>query len=228
MKLRYFIIFGVIAILFIWFALYIKNLGDETIKQMRDDPQRDTTYISPDYNRLFKDTGKLIFINTVKSKYRNPISEFKVGDDLFVEVYKLDSLSKIQFSNDFVFTTADIPISYDVVYRSGFGGEQLNIRYKSGTPDRISKLHFNLFGLNTKNLIQNDSVAYFYSNFKSFLIKFDKDLPQDVFGEPLDEKHQPIEVLFLKKRKALYFILLSTKAGGKIKPGTLLKLINLL
>lgn len=73
---------------------------------------------------------------------------------------------------------------------------------------RINHAYFPFFGSGFKTIVKNDSVAYYKGNFESFgisvLEKESLDILVKVKDEPL-----PVNILFLKRNKSLYFFVLT-------------------
>ncbi|HEY2581033.1 MAG TPA: hypothetical protein VGI43_04465, partial [Mucilaginibacter sp.] len=94
-----------------------------------------------------------------------------------------------------------------------------------GSPQNI---YLDLFGGSTHVLKKNDTIAYYCSRCRNFSIKFGVQQPVDIYGECKSQTFSevPIEILFLKKDKKIYMLVLSAKnANTVLKQGMLYSLL---
>jgi hypothetical protein len=90
----------------------------------------------------------------------------------------------------------------------------ISINYRLGTKEKVHSVYFTLYGNSTRILKKNDTAAYYYSNFKNFSIKYQKEGKIDIYGKAKGNpqgSNVPLEIIFLKRNNNLYFILLTNK-----------------
>ncbi|WP_394772491.1 hypothetical protein [Mucilaginibacter sp.] len=161
------------------------------------------------------------------SKFRNPISCFFVHKDYYLQVYKIDTSYKYLLTNT-------IKISYDDASLRYFTGyylddfTEMEFLYKATKPQKPINIYIDLYGENTKTLMKNDSIAYYFSKCKSFSLGFNKNESFDIHGQPKDgilKKTIDLEMLLFKRKSNLFMLTLSAKdADGSLKPWTLYNL----
>jgi len=87
----------------------------------------------------------------------------------------------------------------------------------------------NIFGEQTRVITKNDSVAYYSSNFKRFYIKYKPDGSDEFYGNASEHDDEnaivPLELMFLKRNRNLYFILMFANKGT-LKSGMLNSLLT--
>lgn len=201
--------------------------------RMNNDSESDaitTSKVIPnDYMQLFGNIGDLSLDQTIISKRRNPIVQFNYGKNFRINVYRTNQLSDSKIGEITTETYLNNHISYGLNYNLVDGLNQYEILCKSGFQDKVSKIYINLFGDDTRIISKNDTLAYYYSKVENFYIKYQPNSPQDFFGS-IKEKSVgikiPMEIMFIKRNKNTYLILLSADdTGTALKPGTLLGLL---
>lgn len=221
-----------ILLLFIAFLYVIFSRNSQKIVQANFlDGVRTVIVIPPDYLKLFRNPKQLTFDRTIESKDRNPISQFDYEKDFRISVYRLDSPDGLTLGKEsrvtaksssqtefFLFNVLDKFSKYDLVYRTG-------------PQDKISSIYLNIDGDQTSELVKNDSLLYYYSQARSFYIKYKQDGVQDFFmGIKYENQREgvkiPIEVMFKKQGNNVYLIIMtSADSLNQLKPGALADLI---
>ena len=108
--------------------------------------------------------------------------------------------------NDSYFTQSAI---YEVLDQRNY-----RLKQKSGRQSSVSDLHLTLNGNSIKTIVKNDSVASYYLKFKDFSLKYGLDDDVDIYAKYGAREFSsvnpiPINLLFLKRNKFVYFIVLS-------------------
>jgi hypothetical protein len=87
----------------------------------------------------------------------------------------------------------------------------MHLQYNLQTEKQVSSIYFSFFGDNTHLIQKNDSLIYYYSDFKNFSIKYKPSNNIDIYGKTNGSEGIPVEIMFLRKNESLYFILLVHK-----------------
>jgi hypothetical protein len=208
MKVGILIIFIIVVVILI---VYIPRIG---LKTEAEYPRTFSYVIPQEYLNLFSDVNKvkMTSLRTVNIKFRNSISNIGYNKNYYIQIYKLDSTFNIPvreaINENYEFNHGyhDVPYDINEQYCAEFV-------YKLYRPTKPSKIYLSLSGNNTQILKKNDSIACYYSNFQNFSIKFQKDADDDIYAKANSDnfltKEVPLEVLFLKRQKNLYLILMS-------------------
>jgi len=215
-----------------------------TIKYFHLDPDleyQDSSYIShiipPDYLDLLNikmdccnDSvkNKLYFIETVVSKYRNPVSRFNYDKKYYLQVYKIDTSFSYSLKDKIKDNRSN---AYTPFYDSSSLDDRTAMKflYKDNKPPKAINIYFDLYGDSTFMLKKNDTIAYYYSKCKNFSIKFSPNADNDIYSEIKSKsigEAVSLEIIFLKKNRQLYMFTLSAKdAFTNLQRGTLYNLI---
>ncbi|PWG77904.1 hypothetical protein DDR33_25060 [Pararcticibacter amylolyticus] len=107
----------------------------------------------------------------------------------------------------------DSKASSDVLY-SDISQQSYILKYKLDRLNLVSDISLSMRGNNIERVIKNDSVICYSLKFISFSLKIDKDADVDILaqsgtnedfrGEPV-----PVNLLFLKRNKSVYFVILA-------------------
>ncbi len=215
MKRTFVIIIVAIALIFIircfWSASQIFSSYSNNSKL---DSVVTSQKVPDEYLKLFKDRDKLILDVSKDSKRRNAISEFYYNQKFLIQVYKLDTINKLSVSKIIDESFKDAPMSLDVEFSEDLNNTEFEIGYKEGLKEKVSHVYLTLYGDSTQVIKKNDTVAYYYSKFEDFSIKYAIGAPEDIYAHTKDEfkgYRTPLELLFLKRNNNLYFILLGAE-----------------
>jgi len=218
-----------ISIFIIWKVFFHVNLHGE-----REDSEIWTDTIPKQYLQLLKlpDTccknGRIVFVNTLSSKYRNPVSRFYIDNKYYLQVYKmynsfnysLKKAIKEEFSGS---SPSNTEYASDET-------TDMEFLYKRTEPQKPENIYLTIGGDSTITLKKNDTVAYYFSKCANLSIRFKQDQDNDIFGECKSQNLNmvPLEIMFLKRDKNLYLFTLSSKnASTTLYPGTLFSLLML-
>jgi|GEM_PF-2128154 len=200
---------GVVAV-FIAVVLFLKSAADRAIKLNEEDPKHSTQNIPKLYLNSFPNIKSWSFKESIESKFREPISEFKINDaQLFIYNMGKFTLPVDKIINEYFI---DSHVSFGYAFNVLTENDMLEILYKSESAQKCNGIFLNLYGDDTQKLIKNDTIAYYYSNFKTFSIGYQGSGIQDFFGKVEDQyvgKKIPLEVLFIKKNNNLYVLLMT-------------------
>jgi hypothetical protein len=220
------VIIGLIG-LFIYYIAGITQSMDESVKI---DAVKAINKCPEDYSKLFNGNKNLVFDETNISKTRNPIAKFTYNDKFRMFVYRVNSVTHMSLDTGINDSYIDENLTHNFIY--GFFGEfdQFNFLFKSGTQDKASKVYLNIRGLQTQTIKKNDTLAYYYSRFRNFSIKYKSNGAIDFFGSVKDSVSYatiPIEIMFIERKNNLYLVIL-TSINNKIDlaSGTLMGLIK--
>lgn len=189
---------------------------NDAIKTNKEISQLDSNgyskFVSKEYLDLFLNKKNIVCNSSLTSKHRNLVTEFH-SDQFYILIYKLGASNKLSLSNiNENYNYSERPMySY---YIDASTNKQLQLQYKLGNAEEISSLYFALYGDHTQALKKNDTVAYYYSSFKNFSIKYQAEAAADIYGKTKGNSQNskmPLEIMFLKRNSSLYLILLTNR-----------------
>jgi hypothetical protein len=230
MKRSIIVIFVIISLigLFIYYIAGITHRMDESVKT---DAIKTITTCPEDYSNLFNENKDLVFNETDISKTRNPIAQFTYNNKFRMFVYRVNSARPISLDTGINDSYIGENMSHNFIYGRFGEFDQFDFLFKRGTQDKVSKVYLNIQGLQTQTIKKNGTLAYYYSRFRNFSIKYNSEAAQDFFGSVKDSVSDnvsiPIEIMFLERKKNLYLVILtSTNNKIDLAPGTLMNLIK--
>ncbi|MEO3405371.1 hypothetical protein AAFN85_15785 [Mucilaginibacter sp. CAU 1740] len=189
-----------------------------------------TATIPPKYLKLFNDPSKLKLDKTMVSRDRNPVSLFDYGKQFSICVYQIDAPQNINLKKITTLTSDDTRPTDFYLFNIADAFTKYDLLYRTGPQDKVSGIFLNLFGNNTTEIANNDSLVYYYSEANNFYIKYQKNGVQDFCMEvkyEYEEERIKIssEIMIKKFNKAIYLIILTANNEiAKIKQGTLFEL----
>ncbi|MDR3694114.1 hypothetical protein [Mucilaginibacter sp.] len=214
-----------------WFIYYIIRATEEINQARKMDSVSLVSNLPENYLQLFKKNDNLIFNESVVSNTRRPISQLTYMGKFRIDVCEIDTLNNLLLTQTVLESHKNQHITYYFPYRVLYKFRQCEISYKVGGQDEISKIYLNAYGDNFQTIKKNDSIVCYYFKFKNFSIKYNKDGKQDFFGltrDSLSTVTIPIEIMFFKKRRNLYLILMTpVEYGTSLQPGTLFSLMRM-
>lgn len=181
-----------------------------------------------EYQNLFTSEaqGKMQIQSSVFSRNRGPSSTYVYDDkfDLFIYKVRLSNNSGDLNLNQILKMRKEITsISMNAVY-SELPSYNFEMRLKGEKVLPASIIYFSQSGDALQNIAENDSLFCYYSRFKTFSVKFD-DEPYDVIAEA--NRSAPLSILFLKRNKFVYIMLLTVAKGKEeMKPDLLYNMIK--
>ncbi|MBS1503924.1 MAG: hypothetical protein JST32_17775 [Bacteroidetes bacterium] len=191
-----------------------------------------------EYWNVFKDSVKNRFrvLNSVTARFQNPISDLESRDNkYFLEVYKWNIPTDISLDKFISESTNSKIIINDVTYMQR-GGALFDVSYKMENV-KVSHIDLNIIG-EEGTTVKNDSVASFYSKFKTFSIRYSNSDTTAIwamsdgkaFTVPttnIPATGLPIDIMFIKKRKAVYLLLMSVNdSRAKLSPYQLSQMLR--
>lgn len=201
---------------------FANNKKDVIDKQKMDSHNCDS--IPNDYLRLIKlsieslKTSKDIhFINSVYSKYRNPITRFYYKEKYYLQIYRIaDSLAR-PLTQSLHISIMSSTAPQNEYY---FLDDQTSFKYlyNTNTTSRWKNVFLNLYGDDVRTLEKKDNKQHLLLQCRNFSIKYLKGASDDIFGEAnngIINNRVSFELLFLKKGSSLYLIMLSSKDGNE-------------
>lgn len=182
----------------------------------------------------YPDSSDFHLDGIMTDRLRSPILFLSYKKQFYIQVYKMSSSYNLSLTNAIQENFVKYAIKNSGWY---YLNDQSAINYKYKylflKPDTI---FLNIDGLQNKIIKKNDSVAYYYSNFKDFGIRYKKSRKNNIYAETKDEgffagsnNYHPIELLFIKRDHSFYFLsmgALDVDKQPKFKPGLLYNLFN--
>lgn len=169
--------------------------------------------VPPEYVKLLSNNGQFAIDRTDESKRRNPISEYFYKGKFYLQIYKIDTLGDLSIDKIIKEKFESTKASFNTDYIQFENNTPFVISYKlENKPKNISEVYFTLFGSDTKVLRKDQNMAYYYSKFENFSIRYHQVGQKDIYGNMKDNfqgKHISCEIMFLKENKNLFYILLS-------------------
>jgi len=169
--------------------------------------------VPKEYSALLSNNGKLFFDKTIKSKQRNPVSQFNYDKNFRLNIFSVTTGNNGSLSEIVEETLKDYHMSYNTPYHILDRFDQYDIISKYGVEDTISKVILNIYGKETKTIVKNDTVAYYYSRIKSFNIKYGRNEDNDYFigiRDGYENVRIPMELGVLKKKNKIFFLILTS------------------
>ncbi|MFB9841091.1 hypothetical protein [Mucilaginibacter ginsenosidivorans] len=165
-----------------------------------------------DYLNLFLDKKNIVIDSSLISKHRSPVTEFHT-EKYYIQVYRIPSSAKFSTKSNIIYKTNNTSeMSRNTYYVDATTISQFKVKYKLDSTQPISSLYFSLFGSQTQLIRTNDSIAYYFSNFSNFSIRFKEGNVIDIYGKVGNKNREiPIEIMFLKRKECIYFILLANR-----------------
>lgn len=207
-----------------WASNTILGIYNNEIQQQKDDPEEFSQTVPKDYLDLFKVKG-ISFHESLTSKIRNPVSEFYFKKDYYIQVYKVDTSFFLSLDKITAERYIPNPITTHALYITGTTNLPFDVNYKLKAQKPVSLIYLTLYGDQSHAIVKNDSMAYYHSTFENFSVKFNHESEQYIFSEVNDNYYGmkfPLEIMFLKRKNNLYFILLGVRDNHiGITPGTL-------
>lgn len=203
----------IIIVLFLGIRGCMSLTLSSSLKTNKEISQLDTTIYSKnapqEYLDLFSNQTQqqLICDSTVKCKNRDLITLLH-NEQFDIQISKLDISGDLPLNKvvSEAFTTSEQ--SLNLYYTDYFSNKLFSINYRLGPKEKATKLYFNIEGDNSGVVEKNDHLAYYYSTFKNFSIRYKKEGKIDIFGKAR-KKNVPVEIMFLKRNSDLYFIVLA-------------------
>ena len=172
--------------------------------------------ITNTYQEIFplRERAKLTPSYTFYSGFKDPIATFNYqGDRFSILVYKINIDTNVfSLKNSLQLNYEDLPTaSPDVVYNSSCKNNYIRFNDANVKPEKISNLFLNIDGENIYEA-ETDSTCFLKLSYNSFSLRFSKDGIINASSKTASKllwKQVPIELLFLKKKDAVFMLMLS-------------------
>jgi len=227
-RIRNIILVGV-ALLFIG---QIISLFYGVYKANRDNPPILDSILPKDYLDIFPPgISEKIAVKTVfHYKHKSAIGSCSYDNRFAVEIVKIDSSFKLPVNMAIVKKIDNSIITSGVIYvplkEPGF-----ETQYQLIGSSGINKINLTLYGDSIKTALKNDSITSYYLKLKNFSVTFNVSTEMAIFADADQGFGQfsniPVDMAFVRKNGALYFVLLAPiTADSKLDPDFLGQLIN--
>jgi len=224
---------GIAGLLVSGLVIYnIVQVNNKEAEYEKIDPQAISKAVPKDYLQLLINSDKISSVETSNTKLRSPITDFSY-QQYHCLIYKIDSSHSAGMHLDKIITeTYNDNHDNNGAYRGiAYSGDGPAIWVQMARPDDPAKIYLNLFGNGTRVVMKNDSIAYYHSDFKNFYIKYSLAGGEEFFGTASEKNddtvRSPLELMFLKRKSSLYFILLyGNDEKTNLQAGTLYNLIG--
>jgi len=182
------------------------------IYTMIDDDETSSKVPLTEYENLFnKDAqGKLNILATVKSKNRQAVSTYVYDKKYNLCVFKVILSKNLELTRIIDYKNESSSKSLNAAYE-GLPCFNFDMSIKAGKSVPVSSIHFKSNGDSIKYIARNDSLVCFYYKFKSFSINYN-DEPYDIIATA-DQSNIPADILFKKRGKVLYIIIMTIAEG---------------
>lgn len=192
-------------------------------------PQYQLTGILPSvYKMTYEDSNliskkyweKAIVYEIYQYKGRGPISHFVFDKDYRLAIYKIDLTSDNQIKNLLRVKSEAADLTTGVTYRVT-GINSFYLLCKGGIVSPVPQVYLTLGGDSISTVIENDSVVSYHLRCHDFSIKYALNEPVDLIfqakknADDLDYNPPYMDVLFLKRKKALYLLLMAPITAKK-------------
>jgi len=196
----------------------VKAASDNDLPLTQVITREDSTLINPKY------IGRVRSHQNVNSKVMDPVSFLYVDDTYHLVIFKInletDQPLKEILSSDIENSQRSDGETYSMVDFNGFS----RFEWRPAPTMRTRKIFLSLYGDSLSNGILNDSIGSYHLLCKNLSIKYEKNGLVQVFmtgGEIT-----PSDLLFLKRGKIVYFMLMTTaKPDSAIPPNILYELL---
>jgi hypothetical protein len=171
----------------------------------------------------FQDNGMIKNEFTQLSTVRHPISNFDYDSNKYcIIVTKIDIERDIPLNEMIEEEYKATTLSPDVGY---LGAVELKFDFEYLTDSvKASKVHLNIEGDEVTTIVRNDTIASYYLKMKSLSVQYKNDGLNDLVGTAKRD-NIPTAILFLKRKKELYFILMSVNYNDPLNPNLLYSLV---
>lgn len=173
-----------------------------------DDKETSSKISLTEYNELFykEAQSKFKILATVESKNRPPVSTYVYDKSYNICVFKVILIKNSPLKNIINYENGTSNQSLNAVY-ADLPSFNFDMHIKVGRSVNVTNVKFKFHGDSIKLIEKNDSLYCYYFKFKSFSVNYN-DEPYDIIANA-DQSNIPASILFKKKGKVLYLILMS-------------------
>jgi hypothetical protein len=174
---------------------------------------------------LAKYYDRIKVIQVRNSKVRNHVSQLIFDDKYPLFIYKIDSTGILSLRDSFIIenikTDRTTGITYNIL-DNGF----YKFQYKAGTVGNPSFLYLTVVGDTIQQFVRNDSIVLYNLVCQNMSIRYNEDDPVDIFIEGKQKGFYtlriPMSILFLKRKKNTYLLVLTTDSSNLSLPSGIL------
>ncbi|HET8572894.1 MAG TPA: hypothetical protein VFL76_03390 [Edaphocola sp.] len=178
-----------------------------------------------EYRHLFhgEEMSELSNAWNYNSSVRNQFSLFDYGKD---QKYCL-LIYKIPVQNDFSLANINTHMNNDLALHSGgyltINENYTEFSYKIGKPPKAKSISLSYVGNSFKTMLSSDSIISYYYFGNKIAIKLNDENTFDLYGGAKNEQESiPFEIVFTKKDRKIYLIIMTVNnLGDSIPPGKL-------
>jgi hypothetical protein len=192
----------------------LRAVSDNELPSTQGITREDSALISPKY------IGRVRSYKNVNSKVMDPISFLDLDDTINLVIFKInmetDQPLRETLSSDMENSQRSDGETYSIVDFNLFS----RFEWRPAPTRRTSKIFLSLNGDSLSNGILNDSIASYHLLCKNLSIKYEKNGVVQVFMD--GGEIAPSDLLFLKRGKIVYFMLMTTAKPNSYIPGDIL------
>jgi len=168
-----------------------------------------------------------INVNVIhNSKVREPISMLFFDQNYHIIIHKIKLARDIPLQSIFHTQIKNARRSTGIPYNLYGDHIFFYFQCKTGLTHPVSEVYLTLSGDSLKTIAENDSIAAYHLLCKNLSVRYEENGLVDIFvigkenilGAPII----PMDILFLRRQKNLYFLLLTPKSQNKVVPPELL------
>lgn len=172
--------------------------------------------ISKEYADLFRDEykSKIDTGVTYFSKVRHPVTTLSLDKNYPLLIFKMDLTRDVSLPDVITEVSKEYPSPNTGIVYNLIRERLFNLIYLSGKPSFSDSIYFYVQGDSIKTVVSNDSMVGYHLYCRNFSLAYKKDGIKDIaaYNEGFEVFRKfPVNLLFLKRDKALYFLLMSVK-----------------
>jgi hypothetical protein len=192
----------------------------------------ETYSLTHDDSNLINDKylSKIKVDEVVNHKGRNSFSFLEIDKMYSLLIYKFD-IKKDTSITTILQTQVNglfgVHKSNGIWYYGG-GNNSTGLDYEEGVVSPVSKIYLTLQGVQPKKIAINDSIICYHLLCKNFSIQYTLNAPVDIlvssddpdyfFDGPLKYHFESMDILFLKRKKAVYLLVMTPYDAKKAIP----------
>lgn len=181
----------------------------------------DSALIKSDYLKRIK------VVEVHNSRIRGPISRFLVDDKFPLFIYKLDRTGMLSLKDSFAVEYAGSDRTTGVTYHVIDENLFYKFQYKAGRVDNSSSIFLTIRADSLNQTVRSDSLVGFKGLCKNLAIRYNDNAVVDIFieGKPkfLGTLTVPMEILFYKKNRNTYLLILTANRSNSSIPNNFLQ-----
>lgn len=228
LRRRKIIVYSLLGAFILFIIIIAIGLARTTIKAMNQ--RLPFTYrLRPEDSLLFNEGNrrKLAVVEVQNSTVRQPVSLITYAGDYSLIVYPVDAMlsgfDKSSFIVEEESNETSNGMAYAVVDNNAF-----KFKYAVREIGAVSRVYLTLHGDAVQQVMQNDSMICYGLRCQDLSVRYGKNEPVDLFvkADKYFSAGVPLSILFYRKSRRLYVLLLSPNKGKSIDPRLLPSLIS--